>query len=139
MLSVNQLAAQVKLVEVWMALNDPKCPKQMTRKIPTEEGRTRSLRPGKRRDLVEECKTRLAKSSFGRIPAESGIKPQRILKKLRACFQQKDLKENTVDCYQFKKSQKLKSPSGQNLINVMKPTRVENCQHVNHYTCVFLI
>ena len=66
MLSVNQLAAQVKLVEVWKSQNDPKCPIKMKRKMLTEEERTRSLRPGTRRDLVEDCRTRLAKSSFGK-------------------------------------------------------------------------
>ena len=66
MLSVNQLAAQVKLVEVWKALNDPKCPIKMPRKMVTEEGRARNLRPGTRRDLVEDCNTKLARSSFGK-------------------------------------------------------------------------
>ena len=32
MLYVNQLAAQVKLVEVWKALIDPKCPFYMFKK-----------------------------------------------------------------------------------------------------------
>ena len=66
MLSVIQLAAQIKLAEVWKVQNDPKCQIQTTRKIVTEEGRTRSLRPGTQRNLVEECKIGLAKSSFGK-------------------------------------------------------------------------
>ena len=91
MLSVNQLAAQVKLVEVWKAQNDPKCPIKMTKKIVSEEGRTRNLRPGTRREMVEDSKTKLAKSSFEKDASRIWNQAPEKIKEAKSLFSAKRL------------------------------------------------
>jgi hypothetical protein len=62
MLSVNQIAAQIKLIEMWKASNDPKYPMKMKIRDLQETGmQTRSIT---RRDLAEFGRSILAKKSF---------------------------------------------------------------------------
>ena len=62
MLSVNQIAAQIKLTEMWKAANDPKYPiKMKTRDMQAEGMETRSSARG---DLKEIGGSTKAKKSF---------------------------------------------------------------------------
>ena len=62
MLSVNQIAAQIKLTEMWKASNDPHYPIKMKTKGSQEDGiETRSIT---RRDLTEVGRSTKAKKSF---------------------------------------------------------------------------
>jgi len=62
MLSVNQMAAQIKLTEMWKASNDPQYPIKMKIRENQEEGMgTRSVTPG---DLTERGGLAQAKKSF---------------------------------------------------------------------------
>jgi hypothetical protein len=62
MLSVNQIAAQIKLTEMWKASNDPKYPiKMKTRERQENAVETRSVTRG---DLTEVGRSTRAKKSF---------------------------------------------------------------------------
>ncbi len=62
MLSVNQIAAQIKLTEMWKASNDPQYPIKMKTKERQENAvETRSLTWG---DLTEVGRSTKAKKSF---------------------------------------------------------------------------
>jgi hypothetical protein len=62
MLSVNQIAAQIKLTEMWKASNDPQYPiKMKTRERQKNAITTRSLSQG---DLTEVGRSTKAKKSF---------------------------------------------------------------------------
>ena len=62
MLSVNQISAQIKLTEIWKALNIPKFPLKVNRQEAAEDGRiTRGVTTGK---LVEEGSSTLSTNSF---------------------------------------------------------------------------
>jgi hypothetical protein len=62
MLSVNQIAAQIKLTEIWKASNDPQYPIKMKTKERQENAvETRSLTRG---DLTEVGRSTKAKKSF---------------------------------------------------------------------------
>ena len=63
-MSVNQLASNIKLTEVWKATNNSEYPVQLTHKKP--EGRMNNfiLRPSTIRTWKEACKTKIAKESF---------------------------------------------------------------------------
>ena len=62
MLSVNQIAAQIKLTEMWKASNDPQYPiKMKTRERQENAVETRSVTRG---DLTEVGRSTRAKKSF---------------------------------------------------------------------------
>jgi len=61
-LSVNQMAAQIKLTEMWKASNDPQYPIQMKTWDNLEEGMV--TRSGNRGDLTEIGGSARAKKSF---------------------------------------------------------------------------
>jgi hypothetical protein len=62
MMSVNQIAAQIKLKEMWKALNDSQYPLRVEQKSETEDGiGTRSLTRG---DLIEFGSSTNSKKSF---------------------------------------------------------------------------
>jgi hypothetical protein len=62
MLSVNQIAAQIKLTEMWKASNDPQYPIKMKTRERQDNGiTTRSLTRG---DLTEVGRSTKAKKSF---------------------------------------------------------------------------
>ena len=70
MLSVNQLAASIKLTEAWKSCNVPNYPIQLEKNnenlIPTE----RTVRPQTTRHWREDGKTSIAKDSFTRSTAK---------------------------------------------------------------------
>jgi hypothetical protein len=62
MMSVNQIAAQIKLTEMWKALNDSQYPLRVEQKSETEDGiGTRSMTRG---DLIEVSSSTNSKKSF---------------------------------------------------------------------------
>ena len=62
MLSVNQTMAQIKITEVWKAMNSENNPLKFTQQQPAINGReTRGVSSGK---LVQEKGSKLAKDSF---------------------------------------------------------------------------
>jgi hypothetical protein len=62
MLSVNQIAAQIKLTEMWIASNDPQYPiKMKTRERQENAIETRSIT---QRDLTEVGRSTKAKKGF---------------------------------------------------------------------------
>ena len=66
MLSVNQLSAQIKLVEAWKAMQNEDYPVKMRVEKRLEQTHKRTLRPSTIRDMVEGGKTTSAQSSFVR-------------------------------------------------------------------------
>ena len=64
MLSVNQVAAQIKLTKNWKSTYDEKYTIDMKSKWEWAQEERKSLRPGSRRELEEGVKTRMAKESF---------------------------------------------------------------------------
>jgi hypothetical protein len=62
MLSVNQMAAQIKLTEMWKASNDPEYPIKMKTRDNLEEGM--ESRSGTRGDMTESGGSARAKKSF---------------------------------------------------------------------------
>ena len=65
-LSVNQVAAQIKLTKVWKSINNEKYPINMKKKWDGAQEERKELRPESRRELEEGGKTRMAKESFVR-------------------------------------------------------------------------
>jgi hypothetical protein len=62
MMSVNQIAAQIKLTEMWKALNDSQYPLRVEQKSEKEDGiGTRSMTIG---DLIEFGSSTISKKSF---------------------------------------------------------------------------
>ena len=62
MLSVNQMNAQIKLTEIWKAMNQQNCPLKITRaSINESERNTRSITAWK---LIEKGKTELLQSTY---------------------------------------------------------------------------
>ena len=62
MLSVNQMNAQIKLTEIWKAMNQQNCPLKITRaSINESERNTRSVTAGK---LIEKGKTELLQATY---------------------------------------------------------------------------
>ena len=66
LLSVNQLAAQIKLTEAWKATHDPEYPIKMVKDTNPEDNYTRVLRPSSVRTMEEGGKTQSAQTSFVR-------------------------------------------------------------------------
>jgi len=59
MMTVNQIAAQIKLIEMWKALNDSQYPLRVEQKSETEDGiGTRSMTRG---DLIEIGSSKIPK------------------------------------------------------------------------------
>ena len=63
--SVNQLAIEVKLTEVWKSLNDPSYPMKMDRNLPMDGATNRPLRPTSMRELKDNARTKIGEESFG--------------------------------------------------------------------------
>ena len=62
MMSVNQISAQIKLTEVWKALNIPKFPIKVSKQqTPTDSRITRGVTNGK---IIEEGSSNLIVNSF---------------------------------------------------------------------------
>ena len=66
MMSVNQVAAQIKLTEAWKAVNDEKYPVSMKRVEQGNHDGRREVRPETRRGLEEGGRTKIARESFVR-------------------------------------------------------------------------
>ena len=53
MLSVNQVAAQIKLTEMWKCKNDPEYPIKIKKHLETVNENARTRRPRTRREMEE--------------------------------------------------------------------------------------
>ena len=62
--SVNQLAIEVKLTEVWKILNIPKYPITLDRNNTDGGMNNRMLRPGSMRPLKDNARTKIGENSF---------------------------------------------------------------------------
>ena len=65
LLSVNQTAAQIKLLEAWKSCRTENYPVKL-KKTETREGNQREMRMGTRRELEEGGRTRTVAESFAR-------------------------------------------------------------------------
>ena len=65
-LSVNQLAAQIKLTEAWKAMKDEEYPVKLRREKKEETENNRGLKAGKYRDMEEGGKYKTTQASFVR-------------------------------------------------------------------------
>ena len=70
LLSVNQLAASIKLIEVWKGLNIPNYPIQLEPNNPTQLETVRQMRPTTTRLWNQDAKSMAAKCSFSRNAAK---------------------------------------------------------------------
>ena len=88
MMSVNQIAAQIKLTEMWKALNDSQYPLRVEQKSETEDGiGTRSMT---REDLIEFGSSKNSKKSFmGSSTRLWNVAPEEIKKSLVSPQQRK--------------------------------------------------
>ena len=75
MLSVNQIAAQIKLAEMWKCNNDEKYPLRIKKR----RGLERETRPGTRRELEEGGKNNYRNASQEMLQ-KCGTKPLRQLR-----------------------------------------------------------
>ena len=67
LLSINQISAQIELIEAWKASRDEDYPIEMRNKRePLGEETSRQLRPSTRKEMREGGKTILAEQSFTR-------------------------------------------------------------------------
>ena len=66
MLSVNQTMAQVKITKAWKANKDKDYPVKMKQERNYNNGERRVVRPGKRREMKEGGKNKIAVESFTR-------------------------------------------------------------------------
>ena len=62
--SVNQLAIEIKLTEVWKSIHDKDYPIQMKRNIVDGGENNRTLRPSTIRELTDNAKTKIGEESF---------------------------------------------------------------------------
>ena len=83
--SINQLAAEVKLMETWKAMNIEKYPTKMEPGKTVENNLTKALRTTSTRELKDSAKTKIGEQSFiinaGKIwnKAPSNIKEAKTL------------------------------------------------------------
>ena len=70
LLSVNQLAASIKITEVWKSLNVESYPIKLEPNISRITGSERIVRPGTTRQWNQDAKTTAEKESFSRSAAK---------------------------------------------------------------------
>ena len=70
LLSVNQLAAQIKLVEAWKSINRDNYPLKLEPNYPDRANTQRELRPGSVKTWKDDAKSVAAKVSFSRDAAK---------------------------------------------------------------------
>jgi hypothetical protein len=99
MMSVNQIAAQIKLTEMWKALNDSQYPLRVEQKSDKEDGiGTRSMTRG---DLIEFGSSTHSKKSFmGSSTRLWNVAPEEI-KKVLSFKKQRKSSRPIVKLYQY--------------------------------------
>ena len=92
MLSVNQISAQIKLTEIWKAINIPNFPIKVTKQTSQEDARTtRGVTKGK---LVEEGSSNLILNSFKGDAIRLWNKAPEVIKDTKTLHTAKTEKKN---------------------------------------------
>ena len=92
--SVNQLAAQIKLLEAWKSQNIDLYPLQLERNNPNRINVQREIRPGSIKLWKDEAKTTAAKISFSRDTAKLwNNAPENIKQALTLTRAKKEIKK----------------------------------------------
>ena len=83
MLSVNQLAAQIKLTEAWKAMNDKEYPVKLRRENIIETDNNRTLRASTTRDMEEGGRFKTTQASFARDTGHVWNQAPKVIKEAK--------------------------------------------------------